>query len=75
VNKFIVDHKEDPFFLYMPFSHVHTTRNTAEKQYASCAFVNTTRRGKFGDALAEVDWIIGSVTETLEREGLDKNTL
>jgi arylsulfatase A len=37
VTKFIVDHKEDPFFLYMPFSHVHTTAsNQPEKQYASC---------------------------------------
>jgi hypothetical protein len=30
---FIEKHKEKPFFLYMPFSHVHTTRNTPEMQY------------------------------------------
>lgn len=34
---------------------MHTTAsNQPEKQYAGCDFQNTTRRGKFGDALAEV---------------------
>lgn len=32
---FIEQHKDNPFFLYMPFSHVHTTRNTPEKQYGA----------------------------------------
>ena len=53
-TNFIEQEKDSPFFLYMPFSHVHTTRNTAEKQYADCANRNTTKRGMFGDALAEV---------------------
>ena len=53
---------EDPFFLYMPFSHVHTTAaNQPEKQYAGCAWQNTTTRGPFGDALAEVDWQVGEM--------------
>jgi hypothetical protein len=36
VTQFIQDSKDDPFFLYMPFSHVHTTSNTPEQQYADC---------------------------------------
>jgi arylsulfatase A len=44
-------------------------------QYAGCQFKNTTRRGPFGDALAEVDWIIGNVVSTLETNNIDKNTL
>eukprot|EP01065_Artemidia_motanka_P041875 TRINITY_DN5499_c0_g1_i1.p1 TRINITY_DN5499_c0_g1~~TRINITY_DN5499_c0_g1_i1.p1 ORF type:complete len:566 (+),score=200.06 TRINITY_DN5499_c0_g1_i1:84-1700(+) len=68
--------KADPFFLYMPFSHVHTTSGTQpEKQYAGCAFENSTKRGKFGDALAEVDSIVGALTAKIEAEGLDKNTM
>jgi len=31
----------------------------SQKQYASCQFQNTSERGAFGDALSEVDWIIG----------------
>lgn len=53
---------QDPFFLYMPFSHVHTTAsNQPEKQYAGCDFKNKTRRGAFGDALAEADFIASAV--------------
>lgn len=76
VVDFIQDHKEDPFFLYMPFSHVHTTAgNQPEKQFAGCAFKNSTKRGMFGDALAEADWIASAVIEKLEALNLDKNTL
>lgn len=42
---------------------------------AGCKFKNTTRRGPFGDALVEVDWIIGSVVDSLEQHDIDKNTL
>jgi hypothetical protein len=33
-KKFITDNKDKPFFLYMPFSHVHTTHNTKEVAHA-----------------------------------------
>jgi len=75
VTDFVDNNKEDPFFLYMPFSHVHTTRNTPEEQYAGCDFKNTSRRGMFGDALNEVDYIVGQVIAKLEANGLSKNTL
>lgn len=76
VTGFIEAHATVPFFLYMPFSHVHTTAgNQPHEQYAGCKFKNTTRRGPFGDALAEVDWIIGEVVSTVEANNIDKNTL
>lgn len=79
-NSFAVDfirkHADGPFFLYMPFSHVHVTNaNQPEKQYAGCAFKNSTLRGPFGDALAETDWIIGNVHSALQEEGIEENTL
>eukprot|EP00966_Prymnesium_polylepis_P065832 1527588-Prymnesium_polylepis.1 len=73
---FIRDHKDEPFFLYMPFSHVHTTAaNQPEKQFCGCDFKNATARGAFGDALAEVDWTVGKVVEALKAQELEKNTL
>lgn len=76
VLKFIKDNKDKPFFLYMPFSHVHTTSgNIPQEQYARCKAQNTTRRGKFGDALHDVDWIIGNVADAVSQAGLEKNTL
>lgn len=74
--KFLETHQDDPFFLYMPFSHVHTTsRSQPDRQYAGCNHKKTTRRGPFGDALAESDWIIGNVADKLQELGLDENTL
>ena len=55
-TQFVADHKDSPFFLYVPFSHVHTTAShTFDKQYAGCDFQNTSVRGHFGDALSELD--------------------
>ena len=51
VVDFINKNHAEPFFLYMPFSHVHTTSgNQPQKQYAACEFQNTSSRGAFGDA-------------------------
>jgi arylsulfatase A len=81
-TKFIEDHQDEPFFLYFPFSHVHTTSGSNEnrehmpnKQYASCDFKNTSKRGPFGDAVSEVDWMVGNVHITLTKLGLEENTL
>eukprot|EP00656_Telonema_subtile_P054361 TRINITY_DN8111_c0_g1_i1.p1 TRINITY_DN8111_c0_g1~~TRINITY_DN8111_c0_g1_i1.p1 ORF type:complete len:550 (-),score=140.29 TRINITY_DN8111_c0_g1_i1:222-1871(-) len=75
-TEFIQDNKEHPFFLYMPFSHVHTTAgNQPQKQFAGCAFKNSTRRGMFGDALSEADSIASAVVAKLEALKIEKNTL
>ena len=52
---FIENHQDSPFFLYVPFSHVHCTAwaSTKEKQYAGCDFQGATERGSFGDDLAD----------------------
>ena len=73
---FIDEHAAEPFFLYMPFSHVHTTADDQpDKQYAGCASKNATSRGAFGDALAEVDGTVAAVMAKLRERNLDKNTL
>ena len=43
---FIAANARRPFFLYMPFSHVHTTAdNQPEEQYCDCEHKNATKRG------------------------------
>ena len=66
---------DQPFFLYIPFSHVHTTANTPDLQYAGCGWQNATRRGPFGDALAELDGMVGAVVAALEEDILDKTLI
>ena len=60
---FIETHREEPFVIYAAFPHVHTATPDIgpDKQYAGCAYQNTTRRGRFGDALAELDGLAGEV--------------
>ena len=44
-----------PFFLYLAFGHVHTP------QYASAEHAGKSKRGIFGDSVAEVDQAVGKV--------------
>ena len=72
--------RNDPFFAYVAHPHVHTaTANIDElgqyKQYVGCPFANTTLRGGYGDALAEVDWMFGEMVNHIEALKLQSNTL
>ena len=67
--KFIRQNKDQPFFVYFPHSMVHTPL------FASDDFDDSSRRGLFGDVVAEVDWSVGTILRTLEEEDLSKNTL
>jgi hypothetical protein len=57
------------------YTHTHILSLSFPHSDAGCKFKNTTKRGPFGDALVEVDWIIGNVVSTLEQNNIDKNTL
>ena len=58
-----------PFLLYVAFNHVHVP------DFASEPFCNKTKRGRFGDALAELDYSVGSILDALEEYGVANNTL
>jgi arylsulfatase A-like enzyme len=59
---------ETPFLLYFAFQHTH------QPQFAGKDFTNTTLRGPFGDALAELDWGVGQVMQALKDAGVDNDT-
>ena len=54
-----------PFFLYFAFGHVHTP------QYAGAEQAGKSKRGIFGDSMAEVDASVGAVLEAVG----DSNTI
>jgi uncharacterized sulfatase len=66
---FIEQHAPSPFFLYLPHSMVHTPL------FASAEFQGVNPRGTFGDVMAEVDWSVGQILQTLEDLQLTENTL
>lgn len=70
---FIEEHqrqkKDQPFFLYYATHDIHVPR------LPNARFVGSTGMGPRGDAIAELDWTVGRVLETLDRTGLTDDTL
>ncbi len=66
---FIKRHKDTSFFLYLPHSMPHTPI------FASEQFEGKSLRGLYGDVIAEIDWSVGEVLNTLKEAGIDKKTL
>lgn len=67
--RFITEHKEEPFFLYLPHNMVHIP------VHASADFVGKSTSGIYGDAIQELDWSTGEILKTLKELGLDETTL
>ena len=65
---FIERNKENPFFLYLAHSMVHVPLFVSEK------FKGKSGKGLFADVMMEVDWSVGQIMETLEKNGLKENT-
>eukprot|EP01084_Bolivina_argentea_P289018 496192_1 len=60
--------KKQKFFVYMAFHQTH------HPQFASSMFFNTTQRGMFGDAEAEMDYNLGLIMKYIKTIGVDKQT-
>ena len=43
--------------------------------FASENFIETSRRGLYGDVIEEIDWSVGQILKTLKKEKIEKNTL
>ncbi|MGM0573779.1 MAG: sulfatase family protein [Bacteroidota bacterium] len=67
--KFIEENKDNPFFLYLPHTFPHVPL------YASPAFKGKSDNGLYGDVIEEIDYSTGKILETLEKAGIDDNTL
>lgn len=66
---FITRNKNHPFFLYLAHSMTHVPLAVSDK------FKGKSEQGLFGDVMMEVDWSVGEIVRTLEKNGLTNNTL
>lgn len=66
---FIREHKNQPFFLYLPHSAVHFPL------YPSKEFMGKSPNGLVGDWAEEVDWSTGQILATVRELNLDQKTL
>jgi arylsulfatase A-like enzyme len=67
--KFIREHQDQPFFLYLPHTAVHVPLHPGEK------FRGKSGNGTYGDWVEEVDWSVGRVLDTVRELKLDDRTL
>jgi len=68
-TNFIVQNKENPFFLFFSFHDIHVPRVPNPK------FKGKSSMGPRGDAIAQMDWSTGELMKTLKENGLSENTL
>ena len=67
--EFIERDRQEPFFLYVPYSMPHLPL------MPGAAFAGGSPRGTYGDVIEELDWSIGEIIGAINKRGLAKNTL
>lgn len=67
--RFIEQHQDEPFFMYFATNDVHVPR------FPHPRFRGKSGMGLRGDAIVQFDWSVGEIMKTLERLGIDDNTL
>lgn len=67
--RFVREHKDAPFFLYLPHTAVHVPIHPGDK------FRGRSPYGIYNDWVEEVDWSVGQVLDTVRELGLAERTL
>lgn len=68
-NEFIETNKKKPFFLYYALTEPHVPR------MPSTMFKGKSGLGYRGDAILQMDWVVGEIMKQLEHQGIAKNTI
>jgi arylsulfatase A-like enzyme len=71
VIEFVTEHKDDPFFVYMPQAMPGSTGTS----FASDRFRGKSANGTYGDTIEELDWSAGQIVETLKKLNIHERTL
>jgi len=66
--RFIEEHKDQPFFVYIPHTMPHTRLAASEK------FKGKSKRGLYGDVIEEIDFNVGRILDALREMKLADNT-
>ncbi len=67
--QFIEHHKDEQFFLYVPYTQPHVPLGVSGK------FKDKSGEGLYADVIEEIDWSVGQIMETLRKYNLEQNTL
>ncbi|MEP3832562.1 sulfatase-like hydrolase/transferase, partial [Rhodopirellula bahusiensis] len=69
VIEFIDRQQDDPFFIYVSHHIVHNPLRPSKD------FVGTSKKGKYGDFIKELDHSTGRIMQAIRDAGIDENTL
>src|SRR5690606_38347823 len=72
---FVQRRREQPFFLYLAYSAVHSPMQADDRWLARFSHITDIHRRIFAAMLAQLDDNIGRLLATLERNGVAENTL
>jgi arylsulfatase A-like enzyme len=68
-TRFIRQQQGSPFFLYLATPQIHHPFTPAKE------FIGTSRAGRYGDFIHELDWMVGQILQALEGSQLLDRTL
>lgn len=68
-TQFIVDNKDQPFFMYYPTTGIHWPLTPHDR------FKGSSEAGVYGDFTVEFDWAVGEIMKTLDSLQLADNTI
>ncbi len=74
-NRFLEENREEPFFLYVPFSAPHTPFQAPEEYCDRFSHVEDKNKQVYYGMIAALDDAVGMIMEKLSKLGLDENTL
>jgi arylsulfatase A-like enzyme len=74
-NKFIEQHKQEPFFLYIPFSAPHTPFQAPKEYYDRFASEPDHNKRVYYAMISALDDAIGKILQKVRDEGLEENTM
>ena len=67
--EFIADNKDNPFFLFYSFHDIHVPRLPHPR------FAGKSDMGLRGDAIVQMDWMVGQITKELKAHNIEDNTI
>lgn len=73
--EFIAEHKDEPFFLYLPFNAQHAPLQASQKYLDRFPEIKNEKRKHFAAVLSATDDAIGEVLQALKTHNLEENTL
>lgn len=73
--KFIRDHKDTPFFLYLAYNAPHAPIQATREYLAGTGYLEDGARSAYAAMIAGIDAGVGQITEILDKQGILENTL